>query len=68
MYDPSYYRQQAERAARLSDRTHDKEAAEVLASMARDFTEIAEDLEKGAVEIRHPELMPQNDSEKKASN
>jgi hypothetical protein len=27
---------------------------------AQDFDELAEDLLRGAVEIRHPELMPQN--------
>jgi hypothetical protein len=27
--------------------------------MARDYSEIAEDLERGAIEIRHPELLPQ---------
>jgi hypothetical protein len=28
--------------------------------LAQDFDEIAEDLEKGAVEVRHPDRMPQN--------
>jgi hypothetical protein len=27
---------------------------------AQDFEELADDLLRGAVEIRHPELMPQN--------
>jgi hypothetical protein len=27
--------------------------------MARDYEENADDLEAGAVEVRHPELMPQ---------
>jgi hypothetical protein len=27
--------------------------------MARDYDDIAEDLERGVIEIRHPELMPQ---------
>jgi hypothetical protein len=27
--------------------------------MAKDYTEIALDLERGAIEIRHPERMPQ---------
>jgi hypothetical protein len=53
---------------RLSDKTLDTTAAEALSEAARDFDEIAEDLESGAVEIRHPELMPQSDSEKKAAN
>jgi hypothetical protein len=28
--------------------------------MAQDCDEIADDLENGAIEIRHPELIPQN--------
>ena len=60
MYDASYYRQQAAKARRLSDSTPDREASKALASAARDFSDIAEDLERGAVEIRHPEMMPQN--------
>jgi hypothetical protein len=28
--------------------------------MARDYKDIAEDLESGAIEIRHPDLMPQS--------
>jgi hypothetical protein len=30
-----------------------------LSRAARDFEDIAVDLERGAVEVRHPELMPQ---------
>jgi hypothetical protein len=63
MYEPSYYRRQAERARRLRDRTLDREMADALDSAAQDFDEIAVDLETGAVEIRHPELMPQTEHE-----
>jgi hypothetical protein len=59
MYDASYYREQAERALRLARGTNDSETQETLKRMARDYTDIAEDLESGAIEIRHPELMPQ---------
>jgi hypothetical protein len=59
MYDPSYYRDQAKRARRLARAVTDGEAAAVLSTAARDFDDIAEDLESGAIEIRHPELMPQ---------
>jgi hypothetical protein len=38
---------------------HQLEIREMLAQMARDYDDIAEDLENGAIEIRHPELMPQ---------
>jgi hypothetical protein len=32
---------------------------EVLHRVAHDYDDIAEDLEGGAIEVRHPELMPQ---------
>jgi len=49
----------SKRARRLAARTH-AEIDATLLRMAQVFVEIAEDLEKGAVEIRHPERMPQN--------
>jgi hypothetical protein len=58
MYDHSY-RAQAERARRLSEGTTTPDIADTLAMMAWDFDDIAEDLESGAVEIRHRERMPQ---------
>ncbi len=60
MYDPSYYREQAERARRVAKGPTDYELQQTLRQMARDFDDIAEDLESGAIEIRHPELMPQS--------
>jgi hypothetical protein len=60
MYDASYYREQAERALRLARVPTDSETQEALQRMARDYEEIAEDLESGAIEIRHPDLMPQS--------
>ena len=60
MYDASYYRVQAERALRLARATTDSETQETLERMARDYKDIAEDLESGAIEIRHPDLMPQS--------
>jgi hypothetical protein len=59
MYDASYYREQDERALRLARGTNDSETQEALERVARDYEDIAEDLESGAIEIRHPELMPQ---------
>jgi len=59
MHDPSYYRDQAERALRLAWAVTDPAAARALYEAARDYDDVAEDLESGAVEIRHPELMPQ---------
>jgi hypothetical protein len=37
----------------------DEGVSAILKQTARDYEEIAADLEKGAVEICHPELMPQ---------
>ena len=59
MHDPSYYREQAERARRLAMVPTDRELQDQLRGMAQEYLEIAEDLERGAIEIRHPELMPQ---------
>jgi hypothetical protein len=59
MYQSSYYREQAARARRLARRTTDREVVSMLAEFAPNYDEIAEDLDRGAIEIRHPELMPQ---------
>jgi hypothetical protein len=59
MHDAQHYRSQAEIARRLADEILDAEAAASLLKLAQDFSEIADDLEKGAVEIRHPERMRQ---------
>jgi hypothetical protein len=58
MHPAHFYRQQAERARRLASSTtgslHDE-----LRQMAQEFDDIAEDIEIGAVEVRHPEMLPQ---------
>jgi hypothetical protein len=59
MHDPSYYRSQAARARRLALVPSDRETQDTLLQMAQDYLDIAVDLERGAIEIRHPELMPQ---------
>ena len=59
MHDAAYYRAQAERARRLATLPTNRETHEALKRMAQDYSDIAEDLELGAIEIRHPELMPQ---------
>jgi hypothetical protein len=43
------------------------EARDTLLKVAKDYDEIAMDLERGAVEIRHPDLMPQSKGTKAAS-
>jgi hypothetical protein len=57
-HDPDYYREQAERAWRLSICISDRAARQALASLAQDFDDIADDLERGTAEVRHAELMP----------
>ena len=55
--DPDHYREQAERAWRLSMCISDRAVMEALASLAKEFDEIADDLERGARKVRHAELM-----------
>jgi len=59
MHPASYYREQADRARRLAKVPTDRETQTTPRRMAQDYSDIAEDLERGAVEIRHAELMPQ---------
>lgn len=59
MQEPSYYRQQAERARRLARSSTRGDIEEQLLRMAQEYEELAEDLDSGAIEIRHPELLPQ---------
>ena len=59
MQSAKYYREQADRALRLAKDTTEDALHDMLAQLARDYADIAEDLELGAVEIRHPELLPQ---------
>ena len=62
MHGPGYYRRQAQKARYFAQTAIQDDLSSEFAEMARDFDEIAIDLESGAVEIRHPELMPQNAS------
>lgn len=59
MHAAEYYREQARRARRLAKMVHQSDVCRTLETAARDFDEIAEDLERGIVEIRHRDLMPQ---------
>jgi hypothetical protein len=58
MRSPSYYRDQAERAQRLARSVTDRDGGvkAILSQVAQEYEELAEDLEGGAVEIRHSEL------------
>jgi hypothetical protein len=60
MEHPSHYRRQAARARSLASNAHQREIHDMLRQVAREYDEIATDIERGAVEIRHAELMPQN--------
>jgi hypothetical protein len=60
MMNAGYYRERAQNARRLAhDFAHRPDVAQELQKVAKDYDEIAADLERGAVEVRHPELMPQ---------
>ncbi len=61
MHPPGYYREQAEHVRRLAlaKHMHQHDIQEMLQRMAQDFEDIACDLETGAVDVRHPELLPQ---------
>ena len=58
MHDAAYYREQAERLRHLARQTN-AVIAHDLERLAIDFDDIAEDLELGAIEIVHPDLLPQ---------
>lgn len=59
MQRASYYREQADRARRLAREQTHHETKALLQRVAQDYDDIAEDLESGAVEIRHSEILPQ---------
>jgi hypothetical protein len=59
MQEAAYYIAQAEKADRLASLVTDKAVGAELTKMAEDYRDIAEDITSGAIEIRHPELMPQ---------
>jgi hypothetical protein len=59
MVDVSYYRDRANHLRHLADMTWQHDLEMSLRSLARDYDETAEDLEAGASEIRHPELVPE---------
>jgi hypothetical protein len=58
--DAAYYRKQAERARRLADGVAHSDVQKSLRylDLARNFDEVAEDIEQGATEMWHPEMTP----------
>ena len=63
MQSASYYRQHAERAERLANAIEHPEARAALETMARDYHHIADDLERGLIDIPAPLLLPQRQIE-----
>ena len=57
MVDVSYYRERANHLRRLAEMTWQVDLEVALRRLAEDYDEVAEDLEAGASEIRHAELL-----------
>jgi hypothetical protein len=57
----AHYRNKAERARQLADQAWQPELKNTLRSLATDYDEIAEDIESGATEIRHAELVDERE-------
>jgi hypothetical protein len=64
MHPPSYYRDQAKHARRMARQMHQPDVTQTLLRMAQDFEDIAYDLETGAVDVRHLELLPQRSGDR----
>jgi len=60
MEEISYYLEQAARARRLSAETAQAEIGERLARLAQQYDQLADDIQQGAVDVRHPELRQEN--------
>ncbi len=61
MQSAHYYRDNAAKARRLSMGITSSEMSRMLEKLARDYDDIATDLERGAIEIVHPNQLPQRD-------
>jgi hypothetical protein len=57
MNGPSDYRERANHLRQLAEMTWQDDLEALLRRAARDYDEIAEDLEAGGTEIRHKELI-----------
>jgi hypothetical protein len=64
MHAPSYHREQAEHVHRMAWLMHQPDVTETLLRMAQDLEDIGYDLETGAVDVRHPELLPQRSGDR----
>lgn len=61
MQSAKYYRENAAKARRLMAGITPGKTSKMFEKLSRDYDDIATDLERGAVDIRHPGLMPQID-------
>ena len=59
MQRAEYYREHAARARRLAGALDDVKLRSEFERMAGDYEDIAEDLERGLIDIKHPEALPQ---------
>jgi hypothetical protein len=59
MHHALYHREKAAQARRLAAAISQPDTVEQLLTFAKDYEEIAMDLESGAVTVIHPERMPQ---------
>ena len=57
MEHASHYRERADHLRRLAEMTWQEDLEVALRGLARAYDEVAEDLEAGAIEVRHPELL-----------
>ena len=55
----AYCRARAKEIRQLAETTLDDSLRESLRAMARDYHELAEDLDNGATAVRHPDLLPE---------
>ena len=56
MDDATHFRDQANHARRLADAAWQSDLKDILRCLAKDYDEVAEDMERGAAKIRHAEL------------
>ncbi len=59
MQSAKYYRDNAAKARRLMGGITPGTTSDMLETLPRDYDDVAIDLERGAIEIQHPSLMPQ---------
>jgi hypothetical protein len=57
--DASYFRSRAEQTRGLSRQILQLDVRKTLVDLAQEYDELADDLERGALDLRHPELLPQ---------